>query len=96
MEQELSKLEVELSSMETLLHKLEGLTAGPSFKRLGKEIENCAGDLMELSKVTTNITQRVQISVCPLFEYISYVLVYLPQEKQDNCRRGLLYSQFFS
>ncbi|VDK27651.1 unnamed protein product, partial [Gongylonema pulchrum] len=62
MEHKLSKQEAELTAMETLLHKLEALTAGPSFKKITKEIENAAADLLQLQKDVRNIALAAQMS----------------------------------
>lgn len=63
MKQEVGKHELELAMMETLLHKLEIITTGPSLRKLGREVENITGDLRALLKDIKNLWQKVQVSV---------------------------------
>ncbi|KAK6106184.1 Spectrin repeat family protein [Brugia pahangi] len=62
MKQEVDKHEFEIALLETLLHKLEVITTGPSLKKLGREVENVTGDLRALLKDVNNILQKAQIS----------------------------------
>ncbi|VDO55049.1 unnamed protein product [Onchocerca flexuosa] len=62
MKQEVDKQELELSTLETLLHKLEVITTGPSLRKLGREVENATGDLRALLKDIKNILQKAQTS----------------------------------
>uniref|UniRef100_A0AAF5PYW1 GAR domain-containing protein n=2 Tax=Wuchereria bancrofti TaxID=6293 RepID=A0AAF5PYW1_WUCBA len=62
MKQEVGKHEFELTLLQTLLHKLEVITTGPSLRKLGREVENVTGDLRALLKDINNILQKAQIS----------------------------------
>uniref|UniRef100_A0A0R3RSE7 GAR domain-containing protein n=1 Tax=Elaeophora elaphi TaxID=1147741 RepID=A0A0R3RSE7_9BILA len=62
MKQEVSKHEIELTMLETLLHKLEVITSGPSVRKLGREVENVTGDLRTLLKDIKNTSQKAQTS----------------------------------
>ncbi|KAM3720341.1 Microtubule-actin cross-linking factor [Dirofilaria immitis] len=63
MKQEVGKQEFEVSTLETLLDKLEVITTGPSLRKLGREVENAAGDLRVLLKDIKNVWQKTQTSM---------------------------------
>ncbi|VBB27153.1 unnamed protein product [Acanthocheilonema viteae] len=62
MKQEVGKHELELTILESLLHKLEVITSGPSLRKLEREVENATGDLKALLKDIKNIWQKAQTS----------------------------------
>lgn len=80
MKQEVGKHELEVAMLETLLHKLEVITSGPSLRKVGREVENVTGDLQALMKDIKNVWQKAQISVgfylWNLFEFLLNILLY--------------------
>lgn len=78
MKQEVGKHELEITMLETLLHKLEVITSGPSLRKLGREVENAAGDLKALLKDIKNIWQKTQASVgFHLWNLFEFILIFI-------------------
>ncbi|VDN02146.1 unnamed protein product [Thelazia callipaeda] len=61
-EEKVRRQEVEVATLKVLLHKLEVVTAGPSLKKLGREVENVTADVKRLLKNIRNLSQKMQIS----------------------------------